>query len=76
MTHRILIARFRMVALRRGLFAASAAQLAGAEEALDGPTLYTQRTCVACHGPDAKSPILPDISEAGGTECGLCPSNR
>lgn len=39
---------------------------AQAEEALDGATLYTQRTCIACHGPDAKTPILPSYPRLAG----------
>jgi cytochrome c len=32
----------------------------------DGATLYTQRTCIACHGPDAKTPILPEYPRLAG----------
>ncbi|MBW2242486.1 MAG: cytochrome c [Deltaproteobacteria bacterium] len=35
-------------------------------EELDGATLYTQRTCIACHGPDAKTPILPEYPKLAG----------
>ena len=35
-------------------------------EALDGPTLYATKTCIACHGPDAKTPILPDYPKLAG----------
>ncbi len=40
----------------------------GAEESVlpDGATLYAQRTCIACHGPDAKSPILPSYPKLAG----------
>ncbi len=31
-----------------------------------GAELYTQRTCVACHGPDAKTPLLPDYPRLAG----------
>lgn len=27
--------------------------------AVDGQALYTSKTCAACHGMDAKSPIMP-----------------
>lgn len=37
-----------------------------AAEELDGATLYTQRTCIACHGPDAKTPILPEYPKLAG----------
>jgi len=32
----------------------------------DGPTLYLKKTCVACHGKDAKSPILPTYPKLAG----------
>jgi cytochrome c len=34
--------------------------------ALDGATLYQQRTCIACHGADAKTTILPDYPKLAG----------
>jgi cytochrome c len=33
---------------------------------LTGSELYLQRTCVACHGKDAKTPILPDYPKLAG----------
>ena len=33
---------------------------------MDGATLYAQRTCIACHGPDAKTPILPEYPKLAG----------
>lgn len=33
---------------------------------LDGAKLYVERTCVACHGKDAKTPILPDYPRLAG----------
>ncbi|MCP3984528.1 MAG: c-type cytochrome [bacterium] len=35
-------------------------------EDLDGASLYAQRTCIACHGPDAKTPILPEYPKLAG----------
>jgi len=32
----------------------------------DGPTLYVKKTCVACHGKDAKTPILPTYPKIAG----------
>lgn len=43
----------------------SAAQ-APAAPALSGPELYQQRTCVACHGKDAKTPLLPEYPKLAG----------
>ena len=33
---------------------------AGPVAALDGAELYKTKTCVACHGKDADTPIMPD----------------
>jgi cytochrome c len=35
-------------------------------EALDGATLYATKTCIACHGPDAMTPILPEYPRLAG----------
>jgi cytochrome c len=42
--------------------AASAAAATG----LSGAELYQQRTCIACHGADAKTPILPEYPKLAG----------
>jgi cytochrome c len=34
--------------------------------AADGAKLYVEKTCVACHGKDAKTPILPDYPKLAG----------
>jgi cytochrome c len=33
---------------------------------LDGGKLYAEKTCIACHGPDAKTPILPEYPKLAG----------
>ena len=33
---------------------------------LDGETLYKEKTCIACHGPDAQTPILPEYPKLAG----------
>lgn len=33
---------------------------------LDGAKLYMEKTCFACHGKDAKTPILPDYPRLAG----------
>jgi cytochrome c len=38
----------------------------GEAPALDGAALYQQRTCIACHGQDAKTPILPEYPKLAG----------
>lgn len=57
------------VAMGMWLTAAAGAQPAAAPAAgatLPGAELYMQRTCVACHGKDAKTPILPDYPKLAG----------
>ena len=48
------------------LLAAGAAAQSGESEKPGGATLYAQRTCIACHGPDAKTPILPEYPKLAG----------
>jgi len=38
----------------------------GAAVALDGAALYAQKTCAACHGKDAQTPILPTYPKLAG----------
>lgn len=40
--------------------------LMGNAVAADGKALYTAKGCVACHGPDANTPILPVYPKLGG----------
>lgn len=35
-------------------------------EGLDGAELYVKKTCVACHGKDANTPILPIYPKLAG----------
>jgi cytochrome c len=37
-----------------------------AHAAADGAKLYVEKTCVACHGKDAKTPVLPDYPKLAG----------
>jgi cytochrome c len=56
-------------ALGLGLVAGARAQQpapTAAAATLSGEELYKQRTCVACHGPDAKTPILPVYPKLAG----------
>ena len=48
-----------------GLALALAASPAAAQ-ALDGEALYKEKTCIACHGADAKTPILPNYPKLAG----------
>jgi cytochrome c len=57
-----------------GLSGTAAAQTAPAPGAAapkpgappSGEVLYRERTCIACHGADAKTPILPDYPKLAG----------
>jgi cytochrome c len=42
-----------------------AASFAGSALA-DGKALYLEKTCVACHGKDAKKPLLPEYPKLAG----------
>jgi cytochrome c len=44
----------------------AAGQPAASGAPLSGDELYKQRTCIACHGPDAKTPILPMYPKLAG----------
>lgn len=48
--------------------AAVAKPAAGAKpaSALDGAALYKEKTCVACHGKDANTPLLPEYPKLAG----------
>ena len=49
------------------LAAVSGLWLVGAPAAaLTGQELYQQKTCIACHGADAKTPILPEYPKLAG----------
>ena len=38
--------------------------------ALDGAKLYQEKTCVACHGKDAKTPLTPIYPKLAGQSAG------
>jgi len=42
------------------------ALLAGSALAADGAKLYAEKTCNACHGKDAKTPIMPNYPKLAG----------
>ncbi|MBW1751296.1 MAG: c-type cytochrome [Deltaproteobacteria bacterium] len=44
----------------------SVASFSGALMAADGAALYMSKTCVACHGKDAKTPIMPTYPKIAG----------
>ncbi len=46
--------------------AAGLALAGGNALALDGAALYQQKTCIACHGKDANTPIMPTYPRLAG----------
>ncbi len=48
------------------LLVVGAAGLSTSALALDGAELYVKKTCVACHGKDANTPILPIYPKLAG----------
>lgn len=43
-----------------------AALLSSSAFALDGAALYQEKTCTACHGKDAKKPLMPNYPKLAG----------
>lgn len=46
--------------------AALATLASGQVLALDGASLYKTKTCIACHGPEGRSPIMPNYPKLAG----------
>ncbi len=44
----------------------AAAIVASSAFAADGAALYKEKTCTACHGKDAKTPLLPNYPRLAG----------
>lgn len=53
-------------ALSAALFLTAGLGAMGTVQALDGAELYAKKTCVACHGKDANTPILPVYPKLAG----------
>ncbi len=50
-----------------GIALLGAGALAGGQAmALDGAALYKTKTCIACHGADAKTPVMPMYPKIAG----------
>jgi cytochrome c len=54
--------RISMIAVLAGLTFGAGSALA----APDGAKLYQEKTCVACHGKDAKKPLTPNYPKLAG----------
>ncbi len=48
------------------IFAATAAVSFATPVLADGKALYLEKTCVACHGKDAKKPLTPEYPRLAG----------
>ena len=48
------------------LAAISTAMVSGQAVAADGAKLFAEKTCTACHGKDAKTPLMPDYPKIAG----------
>ena len=48
------------------ILAATAATLFAAPALADGKALYLEKTCIACHGKDAKKPLTPEYPRLAG----------
>ncbi|MEN6587515.1 MAG: cytochrome c [Sulfuricella sp.] len=48
------------------LAAISTAMVSGQAVAGDGAKLFAEKTCTACHGKDAKTPLMPDYPKIAG----------
>ncbi len=49
-----------------GALVAAVVLLNPSDSRADGATLYAAKTCVACHGPDGKTPLLPEYPKIAG----------
>jgi len=48
------------------LFVLGVLALPAAVAAPDGAALYTEKTCIACHGPKGNKPLLPNYPKIAG----------
>ncbi len=48
------------------MFLIASTIVASSAFAADGAALYKEKTCTACHGKDAKSPLLPNYPRLAG----------
>ncbi len=48
------------------IFVAVAAASLAAPALADGKALYLEKTCIACHGKDAKKPLTPEYPKLAG----------
>ncbi len=53
-------------AIRLIVAAAACLAMAAPAQALDGAQLFKKKTCWACHGKDAKTPVMPNYPKLAG----------
>lgn len=56
----------KLVKISTSIAATMLIALSGSASAADGAALYTSKGCTACHGADAKSPIMPTYPKLAG----------
>lgn len=49
-----------------GLGMIAASLLTGPTSASDGPSLYFERTCIACHGAEGRVPVMTEYPKLAG----------
>ncbi|MDX9995203.1 MAG: cytochrome c [Rhodocyclaceae bacterium] len=52
--------------MKKTLLIAAALAVSAPVFAADGAALYQEKTCVACHGKDAKKPLMPNYPKLAG----------
>ncbi len=52
--------------MKQALLIAAALAVSAPAFAADGAALYQEKTCVACHGKDAKKPLMPNYPKLAG----------
>ena len=52
--------------MKHVLLIAAALAVSAPALALDGAALYKEKTCVACHGKDARTPLAPNYPKIAG----------
>lgn len=56
--------------MNKNLLIAAALVVSSPAFALDGAALYMEKTCIACHGKDAKKPLMATYPRLAGQNAG------
>ncbi len=65
-TERIATTKFIVLSLSLGLLMVLLSVPTAFAQKLDGKLLFATKTCLACHGADANTPLLPDYPKLAG----------